>query len=128
MQNDWQILVLCIRKLLHFITVLRPYQIRIYGKLHASVIHLYASCITMACVPTTILIICFAFVLPILLGVDKVVIYKNSCGSELDRLLQVYIEDDFVEKVPWPIDKNLVLLHDWLHSVSGGDMHYLDHP
>ncbi|XP_075881533.1 glycosyltransferase family 92 protein F13G3.3-like [Nelusetta ayraudi] len=59
-----------------------------------------------------------------LLGVDRVVIYNNSCGSELDRLLQVYIEDDFVEMVPWPINKHLVPSHGWLHSESGGDVHY----
>lgn len=78
----------------------------------------------MASVPTTIFIICFSFVLPRLLGVDRVVIYNNSCGSELDRLLQVYIEDDFVEMVPWPINKHLVPSHGWLHSESGGDVHY----
>lgn len=59
-----------------------------------------------------------------LLGVDRVVIYNNSCGSELDRLLQVYIEEDFVEMVPWPINSHMVPSHGWLHSESGGDVHY----
>ncbi|XP_075884509.1 uncharacterized protein LOC142889616 [Nelusetta ayraudi] len=59
-----------------------------------------------------------------LLGVDRVVVYNNSCGPELDRLLRVYSEEDFVEMVPWPIQEHLVPSHGWQHSVSGGDVHY----
>lgn len=61
---------------------------------------------------------------PRLLGVDRVVVYNNTCGQELDRLLRVYSEEGFVEMVPWPIHEHLVPSHGWKHSVSGGDVHY----
>nr|XP_046269100.1 beta-1,4-galactosyltransferase galt-1-like [Scatophagus argus] len=59
-----------------------------------------------------------------LLGVDRVVIYNSSCGPDLDRLLQGYSQEGFVEMVPWPINKFLNPSHGWLFSRSGGDMHY----
>uniref|UniRef100_A0A3Q3RB92 Glycosyltransferase family 92 protein n=1 Tax=Monopterus albus TaxID=43700 RepID=A0A3Q3RB92_MONAL len=59
-----------------------------------------------------------------LLGVDRVVIYKTSCGPELDRLLQIYTQEGFVEMVPWPIDQHLNPSRGWLFSEHGGDVHY----
>ncbi|KAM9842077.1 uncharacterized protein ACBR49_013551 [Aulostomus maculatus] len=59
-----------------------------------------------------------------LLGVDRVVIYKTSCGVELERVLQSYVQEGFVELVPWPIDKHLTPSYGWLFSSSGGDLHY----
>ncbi|XP_047466898.1 uncharacterized protein LOC125023587 [Mugil cephalus] len=59
-----------------------------------------------------------------LLGVNRVVIYNTSCGSELDRLLQSYSEEGFVEMVPWPIDKHLKPSPGWRFSEYGGDLHY----
>lgn len=59
-----------------------------------------------------------------LLGVNRVVMYKTSCGPDLDRLLRGYIQEGFVEIVPWPIDEHLTPSYGWLHSQSGGDVHY----
>ncbi|XP_077412848.1 uncharacterized protein LOC144043280 [Vanacampus margaritifer] len=59
-----------------------------------------------------------------LLGVNKVVIYNISSGLELDRLLLSYSQDGFLEIVPWPIDQHLTPSSGWLHSESGGDLHY----
>ncbi|XP_078133089.1 uncharacterized protein LOC144534874 [Sander vitreus] len=59
-----------------------------------------------------------------LLGVDRVVIYNTSCGPDLDRLLQSYSQEGFVEMVPWPIDHHLNPSRGWLFSQSGGDVHY----
>ncbi|KAM8914864.1 uncharacterized protein AB9W97_011750 [Spinachia spinachia] len=59
-----------------------------------------------------------------LLGVDRVVIYNTSCGPDLDRLLQTYSREGFVEMVPWPIDQHLNPSRGWLFSLSGGDVHY----
>nr|XP_046269095.1 uncharacterized protein LOC124072014 [Scatophagus argus] len=59
-----------------------------------------------------------------LLGVDRVVIYNTSCGPDLERLLQGYSQEGFVEMVPWPIDKHLNPSRGWLFSQSGGDVHY----
>ncbi|TNM95251.1 hypothetical protein fugu_016334 [Takifugu bimaculatus] len=59
-----------------------------------------------------------------LLGVNRVVVYNTSCGPELDQLLHSYSQEDFVEIVPWPIDEHLTPSYGWLHSESGGDVHY----
>nr|XP_019953450.1 PREDICTED: uncharacterized protein LOC109636271 [Paralichthys olivaceus] len=59
-----------------------------------------------------------------LLGVDRVVIYNTSCGLELERLLQIYSQDGFVEMVPWPIHHHLNPSKGWLFSEHGGDLHY----
>ncbi|XP_034381537.1 uncharacterized protein LOC117725463 [Cyclopterus lumpus] len=59
-----------------------------------------------------------------LLGVDRVVIYNTSCGPDLDRLLRGYVQEGFVEMVPWPIDRHLNPSRGWLFSQSGGDVHY----
>ncbi|XP_024860616.1 uncharacterized protein LOC108236420 [Kryptolebias marmoratus] len=59
-----------------------------------------------------------------LLGVNRVVIYNTSCGPDLDRLLQSYIQEGFVEIVPWPIHKHMNPSSGWLFSKYGGDIHY----
>ncbi|XP_042244400.1 uncharacterized protein LOC121880879 isoform X1 [Thunnus maccoyii] len=59
-----------------------------------------------------------------LLGVDRVVIYNTSCGPDLNRLLQSYSQEGFVEVVPWPIDQHLNPSHGWLFSQHRGDVHY----
>lgn len=55
---------------------------------------------------------------------NRVVIYKTSCGPDLNRLLQSYSQEGFVEMVPWPIDQHLNPSHGWLQSEHGGDLHY----
>ncbi|XP_034432874.1 uncharacterized protein LOC117756456 [Hippoglossus hippoglossus] len=59
-----------------------------------------------------------------LLGVGRVVIYNTSCGPELERLLQIYSQDGFLEIVPWPIHQHLNPSKGWLFSEHGGDVHY----
>ncbi|XP_012708026.3 uncharacterized protein LOC105917700 [Fundulus heteroclitus] len=59
-----------------------------------------------------------------LLGVNRVVIYNTSCGPDLDRLLESYKQEGFVEVVPWPIDKHMNPSRGWLFSEHGGDIHY----
>ncbi|CAB1454508.1 unnamed protein product [Pleuronectes platessa] len=59
-----------------------------------------------------------------LLGVGRVVIYNTSCGPELERLLQIYSQDGFLEIVQWPIHQHLIPSTGWLFSAHGGDVHY----
>ncbi|KAK2826454.1 hypothetical protein Q5P01_020668 [Channa striata] len=59
-----------------------------------------------------------------LLGVNRVVIYNTSCGPDLERLLQSYSQEGFVELVPWPINRYLNPSPGWLFSQHGGDVHY----
>ena len=67
--------------------------------------------------------LCVTFALR-LLGVGRVVIYNTSCGPELDRLLQIYSQDGFLEIVQWPIHQHLIPSTGWLFSEHGGDVHY----
>ncbi|GAA6080726.1 uncharacterized protein LOC113656113 [Tachysurus ichikawai] len=59
-----------------------------------------------------------------LLGVQRVVIYNTSCGSDLTRLLQHYEKEGFLEIVPWPIDQFLNPSTGWNSTVHKGDLHY----
>lgn len=68
--------------------------------------------------------ILFCLFCPRLLGVNRVVIYNTSCGPDLDRLLQSYSQEGFVEIVSWPIDKYMNPSRGWLFSQYGGDIHY----
>ncbi|KAK6290920.1 hypothetical protein J4Q44_G00386800, partial [Coregonus suidteri] len=59
-----------------------------------------------------------------LLGVQHVVVYNTSCGPDLERLLQSYTQEGFVEVVPWRIDQHMNPSHGWQPSEHGGDIHY----
>ncbi|XP_013865252.1 uncharacterized protein LOC106518486 [Austrofundulus limnaeus] len=59
-----------------------------------------------------------------LLGINRVVVYNTSCGPDLDRLLQSYAQEGFVEIVLWPIEKHMNPSKGWLFSQHGGDIHY----
>ncbi|TRY54393.1 hypothetical protein DNTS_023676 [Danionella cerebrum] len=59
-----------------------------------------------------------------LLGVQHMVIYKTSCGPELDKLLKHYESEGFLEIVPWPIDQFLNPSPGWNFQKHGGDLHY----
>uniref|UniRef100_A0A4W5RFY5 Glycosyltransferase family 92 protein n=1 Tax=Hucho hucho TaxID=62062 RepID=A0A4W5RFY5_9TELE len=59
-----------------------------------------------------------------LLGVQHVVVYNTSCGPDLERLLQSYTQEGFVEVVPWPIDQHMNPSRGWQLSEHGGDIHY----
>uniref|UniRef100_A0A8C7S7K4 Glycosyltransferase family 92 protein n=1 Tax=Oncorhynchus mykiss TaxID=8022 RepID=A0A8C7S7K4_ONCMY len=59
-----------------------------------------------------------------LLGVQHVVVYNTSCGPDLERLLQSYTQEGFVEVVPWPINQHMNPSNGWQPSEHGGDIHY----
>ncbi|KAJ8003743.1 hypothetical protein DPEC_G00151520 [Dallia pectoralis] len=59
-----------------------------------------------------------------LLEVQRVVVYKTHCGPDLDRLLQSYTKDGFLEVVPWPIDRHMTPSRGWKPSEHAGDIHY----
>ncbi|XP_023807610.1 uncharacterized protein LOC111946856 [Oryzias latipes] len=59
-----------------------------------------------------------------LLGVNRVVIYNNSCGPELTRLLNGYSQEGFVEIIQWPINKYLNSSRGWKVQVDKGDLQY----
>ncbi|XP_066502673.1 uncharacterized protein [Hoplias malabaricus] len=59
-----------------------------------------------------------------LLGVEHVVIYNTSCGSDLEKLLQQYVKEGFLEVVQWPINQFLNPSSGWNYQVHKGDLHY----
>uniref|UniRef100_A0A4W5QQE2 Glycosyltransferase family 92 protein n=1 Tax=Hucho hucho TaxID=62062 RepID=A0A4W5QQE2_9TELE len=59
-----------------------------------------------------------------LLGVQHVVVYNTSCGPDLERLLQSYTQEGFVEVVPWPINQHMNPSRGWQPREHGGDIHY----
>ncbi|KAM9476060.1 uncharacterized protein Hap1MRO34_011750 [Clarias gariepinus] len=59
-----------------------------------------------------------------LLGVQRVVIYNTSSGSDLNKLLQHYEREGILEIVPWPIDQFLNPSAGWDITIHPGDLHY----
>ncbi|XP_036392991.1 uncharacterized protein si:zfos-464b6.2 [Megalops cyprinoides] len=59
-----------------------------------------------------------------LLGVDRVALYKTSCSSEMQKVLDYYESMGFVELVPWPVAKYIFVSDGWRKSESPGDLHY----
>ncbi|XP_061208649.1 uncharacterized protein LOC133211877 isoform X2 [Neopsephotus bourkii] len=54
-----------------------------------------------------------------ILGVQKVVIYKNNCSHLMEKVLRLYMEEGTVEIIPWPINSHLRVSSEW-HFVHDG--------
>ncbi|KAL8174345.1 UNVERIFIED_CONTAM: hypothetical protein K2H54_043365 [Gekko kuhli] len=59
-----------------------------------------------------------------ILGVGRVVIYKNSCSPLMEKVLDYYIAEGIVEVIPWPIDSYLRVSSYWHHSMDPKDIGY----
>ncbi|KAL0186812.1 hypothetical protein M9458_018482, partial [Cirrhinus mrigala] len=59
-----------------------------------------------------------------LLGVQHVVIYKTSCGPDLEKLLKHYETEGMLEIISWPIDQFLNPSSGWNFQEHKGDLHY----
>ncbi|XP_051982297.1 LOW QUALITY PROTEIN: beta-1,4-galactosyltransferase galt-1-like [Xyrauchen texanus] len=59
-----------------------------------------------------------------LLGIQRVVIYKTSCGPDLEKLLQHYEREGILEIVSWPINQFLNPSSGWNFKEHKGDLHY----
>ncbi|XP_058015370.1 uncharacterized protein LOC131186117 [Ahaetulla prasina] len=59
-----------------------------------------------------------------LLGVQRVTIYKNSCSSLMEKVLEYYISQGIVEIIPWPIDSYLNVSSHWHYSMERKDFGY----
>ncbi|XP_053137672.1 uncharacterized protein LOC128338777 [Hemicordylus capensis] len=59
-----------------------------------------------------------------LLGVQKVVIYKNSCSPLMEKVLAFYTAEKVVEIVPWPIEAYLNVSHEWRFKDNGSQIGY----
>ncbi|RXN18390.1 glycosyltransferase family 92 -like protein [Labeo rohita] len=59
-----------------------------------------------------------------LLGVQHVVIYKTSCGPDLEKLLKHYETEGMMEIVSWPIEQFLNPSSGWNFQQHKGDVHY----
>ncbi|XP_054854095.1 beta-1,4-galactosyltransferase galt-1-like [Eublepharis macularius] len=59
-----------------------------------------------------------------ILGVGRVVIYKNSCSPLMEKVLDFYIAEGVVEIIPWPIDSYLKAASRWRYSKDPKDIGY----
>lgn len=59
-----------------------------------------------------------------ILGVQKVAIYKTSCTPELQRVMDYYFRQNFVEIIPWRAASYIQVSRGWKKSVSSGELHY----
>ncbi|KAM8796524.1 uncharacterized protein ACNFOS_009842 [Eudromia elegans] len=59
-----------------------------------------------------------------ILGVQKVVIYKNSCSQLMEKVLKFYIEEGTVEIIHWPINSHLKVSTKWHFTQDGTHIGY----
>ncbi|XP_077162178.1 uncharacterized protein LOC143821736 [Paroedura picta] len=59
-----------------------------------------------------------------ILGVQRVVIYKNSCSQLMEKVLEFYMAEGTVEIVPWPITAYLNVSTEWFYSHDGTQIGY----
>lgn len=59
-----------------------------------------------------------------LLGAQRVVIYQTNCDSDVQKVLDYYVEQGFVEVIPWTIKKHIEVSNGWIKHISGGELHY----
>ncbi|OCT67013.1 hypothetical protein XELAEV_18038295mg [Xenopus laevis] len=59
-----------------------------------------------------------------ILGAQKVTIYKNSCSSLMETVLQYYDVEGIVDVVEWPIDSYLNVSNKWHYSMDPKDIGY----
>ncbi|KAM9370836.1 beta-1,4-galactosyltransferase galt-1-like [Phaethornis superciliosus] len=59
-----------------------------------------------------------------ILGVQKVVIYKNNCSHLMEKVLKFYVEEGTAEIIPWPINSHLKVSSKWHFSMDAKDIGY----
>ncbi|XP_009868548.1 PREDICTED: uncharacterized protein LOC104274575, partial [Apaloderma vittatum] len=59
-----------------------------------------------------------------ILGVQKVVIYKNNCSHLMEKVLKFYMEEGTVEVIPWPINSHLKVSSKWQFMQDGTHIGY----
>ncbi|XP_053137656.1 uncharacterized protein LOC128338774 isoform X2 [Hemicordylus capensis] len=59
-----------------------------------------------------------------ILGVGKVVIYKNSCSPLMEKVLDFYAAEGTVEVIAWPIDSYLRVSSHWHYAMDAKDLGY----
>ncbi|XP_060613366.2 glycosyltransferase family 92 protein F59C6.8-like [Anolis sagrei] len=59
-----------------------------------------------------------------LLGMQKVVVYKNNCSQLMEKVLDFYVAEGTLEIVPWPITSYLNVSKEWLSKDDGTQIGY----
>lgn len=59
-----------------------------------------------------------------ILGVQKVAIYLTNCTSDLQKVLDYYVREKFVDLIPWKIASYVEVSRGWQKSASSGQLHY----
>ncbi|KAI4897389.1 hypothetical protein NFI96_009081, partial [Prochilodus magdalenae] len=59
-----------------------------------------------------------------ILGVQKVAIYKTSCDPAIQKILDYYVGQGFVDIIPWNVTSYIKVSRSWQKSLSPGELHY----
>lgn len=59
-----------------------------------------------------------------ILGVQRVAIYKTSCHPDMNKILEYYVNQNFLELIPWNIKSYVNVSRGWQKAVSPGQLHY----
>ncbi|XP_056334863.1 uncharacterized protein si:zfos-464b6.2 [Danio aesculapii] len=59
-----------------------------------------------------------------LLGATRVAIYRTNCDSDVQKVLDYYVAQGFIEVIPWTIKKHVKVSSGWRKDISGGELHY----
>ncbi|KAI4884533.1 hypothetical protein NFI96_005073 [Prochilodus magdalenae] len=59
-----------------------------------------------------------------ILGVQKVAVYRTSCNNDIQKVLDYYVEQGFVDVIPWTVNNSIRVSRSWKKFVSPGDLEY----
>ncbi|KAI4884539.1 hypothetical protein NFI96_023206, partial [Prochilodus magdalenae] len=59
-----------------------------------------------------------------ILGVQKVAIYRTSCSPDIQKVLDYYVDQGFVDVIPWTVNNSIRVSRSWKKFVSPGDLEY----
>ncbi|XP_062860551.1 uncharacterized protein LOC134323063 [Trichomycterus rosablanca] len=59
-----------------------------------------------------------------ILGIQRVAIYKTNCDPTVQKVLDYYVMQKFVEIIPWTISSHLKVSRGWKNWESPGELHY----
>lgn len=86
--------------------------------------HQFTVCISVMYDYTNVLNLVEAMEMFRLLGATRVAIYLTNCDSNVQKVLDYYVERGFVEVIPWTIKKHVQVSSGWRKPESEGELHY----
>ncbi|TRY89265.1 hypothetical protein DNTS_031838 [Danionella cerebrum] len=59
-----------------------------------------------------------------ILGAQKVAIYRTNCNPDVQKILDYYVKQNFVDIIPWTISDHIEVSSGWRKAESQGQLHY----